>query len=238
MESATDQCGQAGFVAGRIKKIAEHDGESGGAGFDGTATERFVQLSATGGGERRDVLEELHGGFAATHRTERALDGGLLIVAGGSVVFRRRGLDSALRIRKRNHAHAIKAAQRHVADGGGDLAGEIEFARLAESHGLAGIEKNAHGQFALLLVELEEKFFEAAEEIPIEVAEIVAGDVTAVVRELDGLPAGAAAALAFGTALGAPRGEQLELLKAAQEFGGEEGHGHPFSSSQRLITHL
>src|SRR4249920_2620583 len=74
------------------------------------------------------------------------------------------------RARKGNHAYPIKATQRHIADGGGDLAGEIEFAwvavrqHLAEGHGLAGIEENAHGQFAFLLVELEEKLIEATEE--------------------------------------------------------------------------
>ena len=135
-----------------------------------------------------------------------------MLVAGGGISCCLHGLGSALGFRERNHTDAIKAAQRHVADGGGDLAGEIEFARFAEGHGLAGIEENAHGQFALLLVELEEKFVETTEEIPIEVAEIVAGDVAAVVGELDGLPARATAALALGAALGTARGEQLELL--------------------------
>ena len=119
---------------------------------------------------------------------------------------------SDFRTGKWNHTHAIKSAQRNVADGGGDLTGEIKFAWLAEGHGLAGIEENAHGEFAFLLVELEEKFVEATEEIPVEVTEIVTGDVAAVVGELDGLPARATAALALGAALGAPRREQLKLL--------------------------
>ena len=63
-------------------------------------------------------------------------------------------------------------------------------------------------------------------------------NVAAVVGELDGLPACAAATLALGAALGTPRGEQLKLLKPAQEFGGEEGHGYPFFPSQRPMTHL
>jgi hypothetical protein len=36
------------------------------------------------------------------------------------------------------------------------------------------------------------------------------------------LAAGLAAALAFGGAFGAARGQQLELFQSAQEFGGEE----------------
>ena len=54
-------------------------------------------------------------------------------------------VDANLRVRKWNYAHAIEPAQGHVADGGGDLAGEIEFARLAEGHGLAGIEEMRTG---------------------------------------------------------------------------------------------
>ena len=98
---------------------------------------------------------------------------------------------------KRNDAHPIKAAQRDVADRRRDLPGEIELARLAEGHGLAGIEENAHRQLALLLVELEEQPLQPAVEIPVEVAEIVAVDVVAVIGELDRLPARAAAALAL-----------------------------------------
>jgi hypothetical protein len=123
---------------------------------------------------------------------------------------------SEFRTWERHDAHAIKAAQRYVADGSGDLAGEIKFTRVTEGHGLAGIEEDAHGQFAFFLVEFEEKFVEATEEIPVEVTKIVAGDVTAMVGELDGLSARATAALALGAALGAARREQLELLKAAE----------------------
>ena len=123
------------------------------------------------------------------------------------------------RVGKRNHAHAVKATKSDVAHGGGNLAGEIKLARLAESHGFAGVEEDAHRQFALLLVEFQEQAFEPAIEVPIEVAEIVAGDVIAVVGELDGLSARAAAALALGRTFGAPRGEQLELLEAAEKFG-------------------
>src|SRR5713226_2112714 len=88
---------------------------------------------------------------------------------------------SEFRIRKGNDAHTIKATESDVADGRGDLAGEVELARLAEGHRLAGIEENAHGQFALLLVKLHEEFFQPAVEVPVEVAEIVAVGVGAVV---------------------------------------------------------
>ena len=77
------------------------------------------------------------------------------------------------------------------------MPGEIKFARLAESHGFAGIEKNAHWQFALLFVELQEQPVQPAIKVPIEVPEIVARDIIPVVRKFHRLPASPAAAFAF-----------------------------------------
>src|SRR5262245_25217796 len=140
-----------------------------------------------------------------------------------------------LRAWKRNHTHAIEPAQRHVTDGSSDPACEIKFARLTEGHGLAGVEEYAHGQFALLLVELEEQAIKAAIEIPVEVPEIVAGNVRAMVGKFDRLPARAAAALALGRTLGTPRCKQLELLKATQKFRSEEVVCHAIRVCALLI---
>jgi len=129
------------------------------------------------------------------------------------------------RVWERDDAHAVEAAQRDIADGGGDLSREIEFARFAEAHRLAGVEEDAHRQFALLFVEFEEQPFQPPVEIPVQVAEIVAVGVVAVIGELDRLAARAAAPFAAGGTFGPPRREQLELLEAAQEFGSEKG-GH------------
>src|SRR6185437_11865362 len=126
----------------------------------------------------------------------------------------------------RNDAGAIKTAKRDVADGCGDLAREIELARFAKGHRFAGVEKNADRQFAFLLVEFEEEAVETTVEIPIEIAEIVAGDVIAVIGKFNRLAARAAAAFALGGTFGAARREQLELFQPPQQFGSEEGVGH------------
>ena len=114
--------------------------------------------------------------------------------------------------RERLNGDAVESTQRHVAHGGGDLAGEVKLGHLTKRHRLAGVEKNGDRKFALLLVELEEKAVEAAVKIPVNAAQIVAGDVVAVVGELDRLAARAAAALALCCALGTAAGEQLQLL--------------------------
>ncbi len=99
---------------------------------------------------------------------------------------------------------------------------EIKFARFTEAHRLTGVEENADRQLAFLFVEFEEQPFEPPVEIPVQVTEIVAVGVVAVIGELDRLAARAAPALAAGGAFGPPRREQLELLEAAQEFGSEQ----------------
>ena len=80
------------------------------------------------------------------------------------------------------------------------------------------IEKNAHRQFAFFFVELEEKPFEPAIKIPIEITEIIPGRVIAVIGKLDRLAAGFAAPFAFGGAFRAALREQLNLLKPPQQF--------------------
>src|SRR5260221_9887563 len=50
--------------------------------------------------------------------------------------------------------------------------------------------------------------------------------VSPIISKLHGLPPGLAATLSFCGTLGPPRGQQLELLQAAQELGAEESaHG-------------
>jgi hypothetical protein len=46
-------------------------------------------------------------------------------------------------------------------------------------------------------------------------------DIVAVISKLDRLPAGAAAALAFGRTFGPPRRQKLKLLKTPEQFRSE-----------------
>ena len=97
---------------------------------------------------------------------------------------------------------------------------EIKLARFPERHRLAGVEENRDRQFAFLFIELEKEPVEPAVEVPIQITKIVARDVTSVIGELDRLPARLAAPLALERTFRAPPREQLELLEAAEKFGG------------------
>ena len=86
--------------------------------------------------------------------------------------------------------YAVKSAQRDVADRRRHLPGEIKFRRRAKTHGFAGIEKNSHRQFPFLLVELQKEFVQPAVKVPVQIAEIIPGDVVTIIGEFDRLAAG------------------------------------------------
>src|SRR5262245_49653398 len=114
---------------------------------------------------------------------------------------------------KWDHAHPIETAESNITNRRGDLAGEIKLPRLTKGHRLAGIQKNSHRQLALLFVKFQEKSFKAAIKVPIQVTEIITGNVSAIIGKFDGLTARAAAAFAPRGAFGSARGEQLKLLE-------------------------
>ena len=84
----------------------------------------------------------------------------------------------------------------------------------------------------LLDEELHEEALEPGVGVPVELAQVVAGGVVAVVGELNALPSPHAAALTLHPPGGQPARGELELLEAAQERLVEErcalGGGHAF----------
>src|SRR6266446_2135273 len=198
LKAAPDQGGEARLVTDRIEKIAEHHGQAGPAGFQRPAAERVIEIGRTAGGELAEVLEKLHRRFSSPHRPKRAASGrfGRRHFRGGGAAVGCRARHPAFRVWERDDAHAVEAAQRDIADVRVDLPREIKFARYTEAHRLTGVEENADWQLALLFVEFEEQPFQPPVEIPVQIAEIVAVGVVAVIGELDRLSARAAAALA------------------------------------------
>ena len=65
----------------------------------------------------------------------------------------------------------------------------VWHARRAVAHGLAAIEEDVRDVVGFLLVLLDVIAVAAAEHLPVEVPRVVAGDILAVLGELDGKPA-------------------------------------------------
>ncbi len=88
------------------------------------------------------------------------------------------------------------------AEGGGEFAGVVKFVVVgvrfaAPVHGFGGVYEEVDGEVFFFFKEFDEGFFEPGVDVPVEVAEVVAGDVVAVVGKLDADAAFFGAAVAF-----------------------------------------
>ena len=209
LKPAPHQRRQTSLITRRIQEIAQYHGDARLPRLQRAAPQRFVEIRRALRRQFREVLEIIERRFPPAHRPQRAAHRRFLRI-----------------VRKRNHAHAVKTAQRHVAHRRRNLPREIKFARFAERHGFARIEKNPHRQLALLLVKFQEQPVQPPVKVPIQITKIVPRHVIAVVRELDRLPARLAPPLPARRAFRPPRRQQLKLLQPPQQFGSEEGVGH------------
>src|SRR5690606_26664631 len=89
-------------------------------------------------------------------------------------------------------------------------------------HGGGGVDDEVEGEVFLLAEELEEEAVHAGEDVPVDVAEVIAGDVLAVVVELDGSAAFFRAAFAGELPGEDLPGEEVEAVELRQELGAEE----------------
>ena len=90
--------------------------------------------------------------------------------------------------RESRHADAVGLVEDEVGHRGGGGAGEVVLRPRprAVSHRLAGIDQEPGDEVRLLLVLLQVEPLGAAEDLPVDVLDVVAGRVLAVLGELDG----------------------------------------------------
>src|SRR5215831_2363680 len=111
-----------------------------------------------------------------------------------------------------------EAGQADEAEGGGKTGGIAQLGRLAESHGAGTVEEEVEVQVLLVHEELQVEAIEAAIDVPVDVAEVVARAVRAIIGELHAHALVRALALAPSpSAEGAPR-EEGQALELSQEL--------------------
>jgi len=140
-----------------------------------------------------------------------------------------------------DQAHAVALLERDVAEGGGEGGGVVELGPVAaavgafgdagaggvgegaraEVHGAGGVDEDEQVEVGFLLVLFELEFVGAAEDFPVEVTEVVAGDVLAVLGELDAEASEGRAVQAGGEALDDHAGAKLEAAEAGEGLGVE-----------------
>ena len=106
-----------------------------------------------------------------------------------------------------------------------DAAGVLDLGYLAgaEGHRGAAVEEEVGDEVGVLLVLLDVILVGTAEDLPVEVARVVAGGVFAVLRELDGEAVEGGAVFADAVALDDTTREHAERFGAGECVGVEEG---------------
>src|SRR5712691_1626654 len=113
--------------------------------------------------------------------------------------------------------NTIERAQADVAQAAGKLQRELKLVGLAPIHGLAVVHQQVHGDVLLVLEELDDEVVQPAIDVPIELADVVARHVLAVVDEIHGAAALRAAALALDLVGDPLAAHQTETLQAAEQ---------------------
>ena len=117
----------------------------------------------------------------------------------------------------------LEVDEAHEAERGRQAHGVGELRRAPEVHRARGVDEEMQAEILLVDEELDVQAVEAAEHVPVDVAQVVADAVRAVVAELDAVPLARAAALATAPPAKGPAGGQGETLELREEVRGEEG---------------
>ncbi|MCY1004742.1 hypothetical protein OV079_03975 [Nannocystis pusilla] len=114
-------------------------------------------------------------------------------------------------------ADAVEVGEADVGQRGRDLLGVAQLAAAGGRHRVADVDGDPDRQVLVLFIKADQGLLEAHEHAPVEVADVVAGAVLAVVGEFEA--AADLARLAFGALLAAeqPARDHLQQLELGQE---------------------
>ena len=200
VESALEEGAHPALVARGVEQVREDDGE------------------ATLPGARRVVRQPLVQTRAAArlHPAQEVQEVRHLITP----ARRRPALGHS--IAERAHADPLEIHEPHEAERGGDASRGIELGGRAEIHGRRGVDDQMKAQILLVDEELDVQPIEATVDVPVDVAEVVADAVRAIVAELDAVPPAQAPPLAFHAPAKDAAREQREALELRQKLRREE----------------
>ena len=105
---------------------------------------------------------------------------------------------------------------------GGRRSGRVAGVGRAREHRAAGVEQQVDGQVLVFAEDLDDELVEPGEDVPVDVAEVVAGGVGAKIFKLDRLAAAFGAAFAWELAGKDFFAEHIEPVEAGREFGRQQ----------------
>src|SRR5215467_2882606 len=116
------------------------------------------------------------------------------------------------------HPDSLEAGQADEAEGGGEAGSVAQLGRLAESHGAGAVEEEVEVEVLLVHEELQVEAIEAAIDVPVDVTEVVARSVRAIVGELHAHALVRALTLAPSPAAEGASREEGQALELSQEL--------------------
>ena len=177
------QAAEAGFVTVGVEEIAEEEGQPRAAGGEGVGLERLVEVGLSSGGLFFEIGEQAEGVVGAAR-------GAVLCASSGR--------------RQKSDGDLIPRGKSNGAEGGSEFAGVVEFVVIAVCfritapiHGFGRVYKDVNSEVFFFLEEFDERFFQSGVHVPVEVAQVIAGSVIAVIGKLDADPALFRAAVAL-----------------------------------------
>ncbi len=135
---------------------------------------------------------------------------------------------------ERDDRHAVEVGECDIGQRRGHLAGIVELDRIAEGHAPRAVEQDVDVQVFLFLEPLEQELVVPGEDVPVEVAEVVARGVLAVVGELDAAAELHRPPLGQQLAPEHPARDQREVFELLQEIGVEKRHESLLPLAPRL----
>lgn len=192
--------------AGGVEEVAHEDEDAAPtlAGGDASDGRCEVGLPRGGGGQGQAFEEEIGEALqalASAHGPELLDATGVVEACGGE---------------------AVLVDQGDVSQGHGQAIGKDEFGRRTDVHGRRTVEDEDDGEVFLFAEEFDEESVESCVDVPIDVSEVVAGDVGAEVFELDALPALLGTALAREFAGENLAADHVETIETAHDLRGKE----------------
>ena len=212
LEAPLEQRPDAALVARAIEQVGDHHDQPRVARALGVVGEAVVEAGAAA---RLDRGQEVH------HRQHVA-----------AAPRRRPALGHALA--QDAEPDSLEVHEPNEPERPGQAGGVVELGRGPERHRGRGVDDQVQAEILFVDEELHVQAVEPGVDVPVDVAEVVAVPVGAVVGELHAVPASRAAPLALDAAAEGPARQQRQALELREELRREEaragGGGHRLSA--------
>ena len=119
---------------------------------------------------------------------------------------------------KTDYADAVEVQKPDIAERRRNFAGIVELGRVAEGHGVAGVDEEVDRQIRFFIEDPQNELVEPEVSFPIDIFGVVAADVRPVIRELDARALLSGPVLAAQVSWNHAVGDEFEVFELPQKL--------------------